>query len=509
MKSKYLFFLLFGLFLLTKADKLAVVGITPEQRIEITQNNIEVFYDFKDALLVELDNVQEQTIRGKGWQYDILDSETSPDIYYLVYKVDIGKNSCPGKFLYENERSVLVRMSEAEALQSKSQGFEMRRLHAHSLQTEEPLEQFFMPRHDTLAQQIVHAVSLDSLLTTLYHLQNYQTRYTYSRKCDTAAWWIRDRFQTYNLPTVYDIYLAGTQHDTSYNVIATITGQVRPESIVIICGHFDSYSNTPYILAPGADDNGTGTAVVLEAARVLSNYQFRYTIKFIAFSGEEQWMLGSYHWVDSVAVPQQLKIAGVYNFDMIAYTAYDSTRMYVNRNTASTSLAVLAESVNAQYNIGLNLINYLDEDCAGDNTPFWEHGYKAVFALEDTEWGIWNGSNPHYHMTHDTVGILRLGQVLRGAKLGVACVAAMARPIGLNAIQENNNISIKTFNLLPTIIKNIMYLPGNKQAELFDISGKKVCQLLPGYNNIRHLASGIYFIQQDQNKYTTKIILQR
>jgi len=508
MKYKYIFFLFFGLLVLVNADHLVLIKVLPEQRIEAVRMNISVYYDLKDVLVVGLDDKLEQFLRNKGWQIEVLDKELAPDEYFIVYKVGPGKNYCPGKFLTKNERSTLVRMSEQEALQSKSQGFEMRRLHAHSLQIEEPLEQFSIPRHDTLVQQMVQAVSLDSLLTTLRHLQNYRTRYTYSRKCDTAAWWIHDRLQVYGLPTVYDIYLAGAQRDTSYNVIATITGQVRPESIVIICGHFDSYSNTPYTIAPGADDNGTGTAVLIEAARILSNYQFRYTIKFIAFSGEEQWMLGSYHWIDSVAVPQQLKIAGVYNFDMIAYTAYDSTRMYVNRNTASTSLAVLAESANVQYNIGLNLINYLDEDCAGDNTPFWEHGYKAVFALEDTEWGIWNGSNPHYHTTHDTIGILRLGQVLRGARLGVACIAAMAGPIDLNAIQEDGDVSSEAYVFIPAIIKNVISLPGKKQAELFDITGKKVYQLLPGNNDIRHLASGIYFVRQEQYRYTSKIILQ-
>jgi hypothetical protein len=510
MKCKFIVFFI-GLFVLSglvNAEKLALIKITPEKRLEAAQMNIQMYHDFKVVLLVKLDNKLEQTIQTKGWQYEILDQNLASDEYFLVYKVGLGKSSYPGKFLFESNRSTLVRMSEPEALQAKAQGFEMRLLQAYSLQIEEPLEEFFIPRHDSLVQQMVQAVSLDSLLTTLRRLQNYGTRYTYSRKCDTAAWYLRDRLVAYSLPTVYDIYLAGTQRDTSYNVIATITGQVQPESIVIICGHFDSYSNTPYTSAPGADDNGTGTAVVIEAARILSRYRFRWTIKFVAFSGEEQWMLGSYHWVDSVAVPQQLKIGGAYNFDMIAYTAYDSTRMYVNRNTASTPLAVLAESANVQYDIGLNLINYLDEDCAGDNTPFWEHGYKAVFALEDTEWGIWNGSNPHYHTTHDTIGILRLGQVLRGAKLGVACVAAMAGPIGLNTINENTNLSKEQLKQFPTIMHGVINIPGNKSVDLYNITGKKVYTLKSGNNNVRHLAPGIYFIRQDQNKHTTKIILQ-
>jgi hypothetical protein len=491
MKYKYILFLFLGLFVLVNANKLALLKVTPTQRIEAVQLNISIYQDLKDALVVRLDAKLEQTLTNKGWQIKILDPDLASDEYFLVYKVGPGKNSYPGRILLDIERSTLVRMSEQEALHAKSDGFEMRRLHAHQLQIEELNQEFSASRHDTLIQRMVQTVSLDSLLATLVRLQNFRTRYTYSRKCDTAAWYLRDRLQAYGLPTAYDVYLAGTQRDTSYNVIATITGQVRPESIVIICGHFDSYSNTPYTLAPGADDNGTGTAAVIEAARILSRYRFRWTIKFIAFSGEEQWMLGSYHWVDSVAVPQQLKIGGAYNFDMIAYTAYDSTRMYVNRNTASTSLAVLAESANVQYNIGLNLINYLDEDCAGDNTPFWEHGYKAVFALEDTEWGIWNGSNPHYHTTHDTIGILRLGQVLRGARLGVACIAAMAGPIGLNAIQEDGDVSSEASVFIPAIIKNVISLPGKKQAELFDITGKKV--FFGQYRNCLHAGIRIDF----------------
>lgn len=506
MRGKVFLFLLLGIFIALNADKLVLVNINS---YEARQENLSIYCELDNKVIIRYTPDIALSIASRAWQTDILDEEFIPDAYFIAYKASIGKNRYPGKLLWENNRIMLVRMSEPEAMQAKADGFITRQLHEHSVPDFSPLDEFTIPRHDTLIQQMVQNVSLDSLLSTLRHLQNYGTRYTYSRKCDTTAWWLRDRFQAYNLPVVYDVYLAGTQRDTSYNVIATIPGQVRPESIVIICGHFDSYSNVPYTSAPGADDNATGTAVVLEAARILSRYRFRWTIKFIGFSGEEQWMLGSYHYVDSVAVPQQLKIGGAFNIDMIAYTAYDSTRMYVHRNTASTPLAVLAESANVQYNIGLNLINYLDEDCYGDNTPFWEHGYKSVFALEDSEWGIWNGSNPHYHTTHDTIGVIRLGQVLRGAKLGVACVAAMAGPLGLNMIEEKPHSKLENVSLLPTIVKNNIIIPYNQSVQLYDMTGKKVCRLSSGNNNISHLATGVYFAKQTQNQYLIKVIIQR
>jgi len=211
---------------------------------------------------------------------------------------------------------------------------------------------------------------------------------------------------------------------------------VRAESLVLAGGHFDSYSNQPQTSAPGADDDASGVAAALEAARVLKTARFRKTLRYLAFSGEEQWMKGSTHWVDSVAVPRALRIDGFYNLDMIGYTASDTSLLYVTPNTPSRSLAVLAESANAQYGIGLLVSNYLDEDAAGDQTPFWDRGFKAVFVIEDSEYGIWNGSNPHYHTTHDTLGNLRMSLVTRATKLAVACLATLAGPIAGNAVEE-------------------------------------------------------------------------
>ena len=147
-------------------------------------------------------------------------------------------------------------------------------------------------------------------------------------------------------------------------------------------------------------------------------------------------MLGSGHWVDSTAVPQDLAIAAAFNLDMFGYTPYDTTMLYMTRNAASLELSVLAESANAWYDIGLNVVNFLDEDCAGDNAPFWDHGYRSVFACEDSEYGIWNGSDPAYHTPGDTFGYVRMGQVTRTTKLSASCIGALATPCTVTGISE-------------------------------------------------------------------------
>jgi hypothetical protein len=514
MKNKYILLIILGFWLLAElagANQLALVKLTPEQRIEAAQINLLVYQDFQDALLVGLNDELMQTLKNKDWKFEIIDSELSPGEYYLVYKAGKGKYHIPGRVLLDYPRYALIRISESDALKAKATGYEMKRLMPHPIQNTEMVKPFSIPERDTLVQQMVEAVSLDSLIQTERHLQDYQTRYTYTRKCDTAAWFLHDRFQALGLSTEYDVYLAGASRDTSYNVIATLPGQVQPESIVIVCGHFDSYSDVPYTLAPGADDNGTGTAAVLEAARILSKYQFRWTIMFIGFSGEEQWMLGSYHWVDSVAVPEHLKIGGVYNMDMFAYTAYDSNLMYVIRNLQSTPLAIMAESVNVRFNIGLELINYRDDDCAGDNTPFWEQGIKAVFALEDSEWGIWNGSNPYYHTTQDTIGNLRLGQLLRGTQLAVGCLAAMAKPTGINATSEKSffNNSLQNLSIFPNPFAKYAIIPEheNESFLVYDIAGKLLGKTF-GKRIGSGLAPGVYFLRAVQGNSTPVRIIK-
>jgi len=509
MKNKYILLVILGFWLLTElagANQLALIKLTPEQRIEASQINLLVYHDFKDALLVGLNDELMKTIKNKSWQFEIIDSELSPGEYFLVFKAGKGRYGMPGTVLLDYPRYALIRMSESDAQAAKAAGYEMKRLNPHPIQIKEVVEPFNLPAPDTLIQQMVESVSLDSLIQTVRYLQDYQTRYTYSPKCDTAAWYLHDRLQALGLSTEYDIYLSGALRDTSYNVIATLTGQVQPESIVIVCGHFDSYSDVPYTLAPGADDNGTGIAAVLEAARVLSQYQFRWTILFIAFSGEEQWMHGSYHWVDSVAVPQQMKIAGVYNMDMFAYTAYDSNLMYVIRNLQSTPLAILAESVNVQYNIGLEVVNFWDEDCAGDNLPFWEQGIKAVFVLEDSEWGIWNGSNPYYHTIHDTIGNLRLSQLLRGTQLAIGCLATLAGPLGINVVEDKTVLSRSSatnpnFSIFPNPFSKYAIIPKheNEQFLIYDITGK-LCVENSGNRIGSGLTQGVYFVQAVKGK---------
>jgi hypothetical protein len=95
------------------------------------------------------------------------------------------------------------------------------------------------------------------------------------------------------------------------NVVAELKGTKTPEKVYIIGAHYDHLKGD----RPGGDDNASGVAAILEAARVLSQYKFKSTIRFIGFNAEEDGLLGSYDYISNL--PEDADIAGMVNLDMI------------------------------------------------------------------------------------------------------------------------------------------------------------------------------------------------
>ncbi len=131
--------------------------------------------------------------------------------------------------------------------------------------------------------------------------------------------------------------------DTYYNVVGTKVGTTYPDQEYIVCAHFDSVGN------PGADDNGSGTALVLEAARVLSQYDAEYTLRFIAFDREEQGLVGSDAYVGDHSGDD---ILGVVNVDMVAY-ASGTGMLNIYGHTASNPIKNAIAAATNTYGDGL------------------------------------------------------------------------------------------------------------------------------------------------------------
>jgi Zn-dependent M28 family amino/carboxypeptidase len=212
-----------------------------------------------------------------------------------------------------------------------------------------------------------------------------------------AGDWITSQFQGFGLSTFQQIF----NYSYSPNVVAEITGTTRPQDVYVICAHYDTLANTV-----GADDNGSGTAAVLTAARILSQYQFEGTLRFIAFSGEEDGLLGSRRYAQAVHSGGE-NIAGVINLDMILHPGWDSQEpdpdydLDILTNAASSWLAQELVAKYAAYtpiDVEVSIDNYGNSD----HSPFWEYGYSAIRLTEHTTPETWyQGSNAEYHQPTD------------------------------------------------------------------------------------------------------------
>lgn len=166
-----------------------------------------------------------------------------------------------------------------------------------------------------LIWRALDSVSKENLYRTVEELQKFETRY-YWKKQDEVANYLLERFQEYDVAVGFDEYYSDNKKWK--NVIATIPGKKKPEEIYMVIAHFDSISGKPEMSAPGADDNASGTAAVLEIGRVLRKVSLDATIMLGIFSNEEQGRGGSKHFARR-ARESNLDIRGVINLDIIGY----------------------------------------------------------------------------------------------------------------------------------------------------------------------------------------------
>jgi hypothetical protein len=199
------------------------------------------------------------------------------------------------------------------------------------------------------------------------------------------------------------------EQGTYKNIVAELPGFRTWENIYIVCGHFDTTSGGE---KPGGDDNASGTAGVLEAARVLSLYSFDSTLRFIGFNAEEDGMRGSQDYVNTVVLRNDENIMGVIDLDMILRPGWDANPdeprdldLVTLDRPGCFAWANAFMDAAAMYVPELLFDernpNARDYAGASDHGPFINAGYPALIAIENTIPDIWAGANAYYHTPQD------------------------------------------------------------------------------------------------------------
>jgi photosystem II stability/assembly factor-like uncharacterized protein len=188
----------------------------------------------------------------------------------------------------------------------------------------------------------------------------------------------------------------------SENVVGERLGSGAPDEIVIIGGHFDSASDQAPSLCPGAEDNASGTACAMAAARAFRNMSFKKTVRYVAFGAEEQGTIGSKAYANYCAQKGE-KIVAVLNADMVCYDEENGARD--DYSIADYDYNWLYDYLKAVGGLYGNRLIYdsIGQRPGSDHGSFWNVGYPAIGAsggAVDTG----GGSEYHwYHTTEDTL----------------------------------------------------------------------------------------------------------
>jgi hypothetical protein len=335
---------------------------------------------------------------------------------YLVY-ASHARSQLPGLVLWQDGRTLLMQLTPTEADAVSRLGGELQKLpdEPHPIWLAPERSYPLSPDADTLIERLLADVSQDSIRKQIQRLQDFRTRFSRAESCRAAEQYVFDYFTALGMDSVeLDTYqLGGTN---ARNVVGTLVGHRNPEKVAIICGHMDCTSEDQYNLAPGAEDNASGTVMALEAARILAGEELDQTVKFIAFTGEEQGLVGSLHYAAAMR-SINADITGVLNFDMIAWPG-GQFGVAIFCDSFSYGLAEMEGHMAGVYTT-------LDHEVivgsyGSDQLSFHYYGYPATAGAE------YGGFYPYYHTTGDTLGNLSMPLAAEVAKMGIASLVTIA-----------------------------------------------------------------------------------
>jgi len=332
-------------------------------------------------------------------------------------------------------------------------------------------------------------------------------QYTIASRFDTAsgnaiaALYISQKLQSYGLiPEFQDFSPRGR------NVYALQTGIDHPGQMYIICAHYDDMPRGP--VAPGADDNASGTATVIEAARILTKYQTSYSILYALWDREEQGLLGSAAY-SNLASALGDSILGVINLDMIAWDSNDDMIMDIHTSSTGNSLELsdTVRFVNTTYNIGLTPVVKNPGSTASDHASFWANNYGAILLIES-----FADFNLYYHKTSDLLSAFNNTFFYKMSKLAIGTLAVLADVQSPNGVVTSSQVPPdyilnqnypNPFNPT-TIIRYHLPTSSHVSLEVFDVLGRQVITLID-----KTQSSGEYSVMWNASDCTNGVYICR
>ena len=364
---------------------------------------------------------------------------------------------------------------------------------------------------------LMDAVSVDSIQATIEHMSSYHTRRYDSRFIYDVQDWLVSRYNDFGVDTVmlHDFEVPYFEQGTADNVIAVKWGTTTPEEFVVCGAHYDSWNADGYdpdtIRSPGADDNASGVAGILETARLLSPYTFDRSIIFANWCAEECGLVGSAAYAHDMA-EQRMDIVAYFNLDMTGYLA-EGSDIHVNLMYTSQD-SLLGQYVKHFSRVYFPEMPIWQDWLAwgdSDYSSFNRNGYPAIHPFEDV-----NASSPFIHSRQDILGLSvnNLEQSKRFTELNLGTVALLA---GLNgtALPENATAKVALYPNPANDAVRILSDNGLRQVTIYNLLGQEILRFnLQGQHStnidINNYLSGVYIVkvETENGQFTKRLVVR-
>jgi hypothetical protein len=292
-----------------------------------------------------------------------------------------------------------------------------------------------------VVQGYIEQVSITNLEDNIRYMQDLGIRDATSEIALQTQNWLVEQFESYgglDVSLHYFAYDGATI--AAGNVVAFKKGCELPNEYILISSHYDHQAG------PGADDNASGTAGVLECARILSQIETKRSVLFIPFNCEEFGLVGSFAFAQKCAA-ENMNIIGAFNLDQIGYSndTQGDIKMGVGYSPISKNLFDYYFQVANLYIPHIPTFHFIKGDhYNSDNTSFNMHDYASLY-ISDSEY---NADIPCYHKACDTLGngVNSLDLVVAYVQATLAATADLANgwlpPQNLSAVSTLSKVVV-------------------------------------------------------------------
>ena len=343
------------------AEELSELGIDPLLRIE-------------NGYLVLTKKSHNAAIEKSNLEYQLIASGVDRDHLALDISID-GSVSSKFQVIYD-DNGVRVLKIEPNDFSNDGTYTGLAKIQTENIKIsyKEPRQKIQLSfEKDLDFDSLISLVEQDSLESYIYALEAFPPRVTGSAADYASRNWCYNKFVEFGYDSVLlDSFVYSSNN--VQNIIAYKIGNTYPDHHIIIGAHKDAVSGSP-----GADDNGSGTAGVLEMARILKDIPTEMTIVFALYTGEEQGLNGSWHHANAAAAAGD-SIVAMLNMDMIAFINNSTqAKLYHGSDNSWAQLWIsLADSLTA-----VNLSGVLTGSSSGsDHYPYQQNGYDVIFLHE-------------------------------------------------------------------------------------------------------------------------------